>query len=64
MYLLYFFLNFKLKKTVKPRQVAIISNRTPLRTGKRKEIQCETTGSKPPANLYWILGKERLIDYK
>lgn len=54
--------------TVKPRQVAIISNRTPLRTGKRKEISCETTGSRPPADVHWKLvrpgNEEKLTDFR
>lgn len=64
--------SFRLKNakfiTVKPRQVAIISNRTPLRTGKRKEISCETTGSRPPADVHWKLvrpgNEEKLTDFR
>jgi len=58
----------QLQLHLKPLQVAIISNRQALRIGKRKEILCETSGSRPPGHIYWeiqsALGREKLTDFR
>jgi hypothetical protein len=45
---------------VKPRTVRITKPTAPLSAGKTQQLQCETTGSVPPAHIVWLLDGEPL----
>ena len=46
--------------TVKPLDTLIITPNRPLVTGIRSELQCRSTGSRPPAQISWWKGNNRL----
>ncbi|RWS12925.1 cell adhesion molecule 4-like protein [Dinothrombium tinctorium] len=45
---------------LKPREVRIITPMNKLSSGVQIEFVCQSTGSKPPANIKWYIGKNEL----
>lgn len=49
---------------VLPLEVRIIGSNQPLSAGKRYELVCVTSGSRPPATVTWWRNDQRLVDTK
>lgn len=47
-----------------PLEVRIIGSNQPLSAGKRYELVCVTSGSRPPATVTWWRNDQRLVDTK
>ena len=52
---------FLLCVSVRPLDVKIISPRRPLSAGKKSQISCESSGSRPSAVVTWWLGSKQLL---
>lgn len=50
--------------SVKPLDVGIVGANQPLSAGKRYELVCQTSGSRPPAGVTWRRNGQRLVDSK
>ncbi|XP_050444073.1 nephrin-like isoform X2 [Adelges cooleyi] len=48
---------------LKPLKVEVLSSRQPLSAGRSYEVQCQSTGSKPPANITWWKDNEKLANF-
>lgn len=49
---------------VPPLEVKIIGSNQPLSAGKRYELVCTTSGSRPPATVTWWRNDQRLVETK
>ncbi|KFM80593.1 hypothetical protein X975_12753, partial [Stegodyphus mimosarum] len=52
----------KINLNLKPVEVRITSIRRPLSAGRRAELECISTGSRPAARITWLLGTTQLAN--